>query len=1066
MLTLRSAAQLLAAATSLDGLAPLAAAAGFRAAPLPLDADTRSGLGLDGLAADARIVAGNGTLRALLVLAAPGASLRDRIGALAHRLAQRAPQLLWLLLATSADGETAIATWSAGAPGRPRVAALLVDRGHVLPSDAETLRALAGVSEAADLLTHAFWTDVLGREALTRKFYRALDGVVSTLARDAIGRASEERRRELALLDLSRLLFLVFLEAKGWLDGDVRFLEHRFARCMERGGGFHRRVLLPLFFGTLNTPPRARAPAARALGRVPFLNGGLFARTALERRSPLTFPDEALGVAFGGLLTRYRFTAREDTTSWSEAAIDPEMLGKAFESLMSSRDRRASGAFYTPQPIVDAVTVAALRAALTAPEVAADDVERALRGEAVAPRARAAILARLREVRVLDPACGSGAFLVHLLETMAALAAQLGDERPPVELRRELLTRAIHGVDVNPTAVWLCELRLWLSVVIESAESDPLAVPPLPNLDRNIRVGDALAGLAFGGAAPIARGGTAIARLRERYARATGVRKRTLHRALDRAERALAVAHTELALARNAAARRDLITALRGRDLFGERIRPGRAELEQLATARVAGRELAVTRRTLLAAGALPFAWATHFPHVAARGGFDVVCGNPPWVRLHRIPAAARATLRARFHVFRAAAWTRGAVAARAGAGFAAQVDLAALFVERSLDLLRPGGTIALLLPVKLWRSLAGGGARHLIAARTRLIALEDWSESPHAFDAAVYPSLLVARAHDDAARGAPPPLSAAIHRRHGVLRWRLAPSRLTLDADPSSPWLALPPPVREAFDRIARAGSPLAESPLGPPLLGVKCGCNEAFVVSLAGGANGLAEIRSGERRGAVERALLRPLLRGERVTAWSAEGEPEFVIWTHGRDGRPLATLPPHAAHWLGRWRHVLAGRADARGGLPWWTLFRTPSARADVARVVWADVGRAPRALILPPGDSTVALNSCYVLPCRDPRDANALAALLNSALAAAWLGAIAVPARGGYKRFLAWTVALLPLPRDWPRARDLLAPLADRAIEQDDVTPGELLDAVVRAYRVRRADLDPLLAWNAR
>jgi hypothetical protein len=625
--------------------------------------------------------------------------------------------------------------------------------------------------------------------------------------------------------------------------------------------------------------------------------------------------------------------------------------------------------------------------------------------------------------------------------------------------------RSVFGVDVNPIAVWLCELRLWLSVVIESGETDPLAVPPLPNLDRNIRVGDALAGDGFRGAPVPPRGGAAIARLRDRYARATGSRKRTLQRALDRAERSLAAAHLDRGIARNDAARRDLIAALRGCDLFGDRIRPARNDAERLVAARVHGRELRAARRALLAGGALPFAWATHFPHLPPRGGFDVVIGNPPWVRLHRIPPAGRAALRARFAVFRSAAWERGAAAARAGAGFAAQVDLAALFLERSLDVLRPRGTLALLLPAKLWRSLAGGGARRLVAERARVLALEDWTESPHSFDAVVYPSLLVARAHDGTAGGAPN-VAAAVHRRQGVLRWDVAPDRLAFDRDPASPWLALPPPVRQAFDRVAAAGTALSSSPLGPPLLGVKCGCNEAFVVSLAGGANGLAQVRSGARTGAVERSLLRPLLRGEHVTPWSPDGAAEFMIWTHGGDGAPLARLPVHAAHWFSHWRHALAGRADARGGDRWWTLFRTASARTDLPRVVWADMGRAPRALILATGDETVALNSCYVLPCRDPADANAFAALLNSPLAAAWLGAIAEPARGGYKRFLAWTVALLPLPRDWPRARAILAPLADRAIEHDDVSAEALLAAVLRAYRLRRADIDPLLAWEAR
>src|SRR6185436_1128241 len=97
---------------------------------------------------------------------------------------------------------------------------------------------------------------------------------------------------------------------------------------------YHRRVLLPLFFGTLNTPPAKRASVARRFGRVPFLNGGLFSRSPVEaRHTVLTFTDTDLGELFAELLDRYRFTAREDSATWSEAAIDPEMLGKAFESL-------------------------------------------------------------------------------------------------------------------------------------------------------------------------------------------------------------------------------------------------------------------------------------------------------------------------------------------------------------------------------------------------------------------------------------------------------------------------------------------------------------------------------------------------------------------------------------------------------------------------------------------------------------------------------------------------------------------------------------------------------------
>ncbi|HEV7704945.1 MAG TPA: DNA methyltransferase [Gemmatimonadaceae bacterium] len=1062
MLTLRSAAQLLSAASDVTSLAAIASAAGFTAPPLPLDAEALAALGVRDVVCDARIIPGAGTLRALLVECPARLTLRESVSTLATRLAARSPYLLWLVVAARRDSkELAIVSWSAE-HATPRVSALIVDRAHVLASDALTFASLAATSDAADVLTHASWLEVLGREALTRRFYRTLEGVVAEVAEEAKGDAPSEDRHELALLHLSRLLFLSFLETKGWLNGDRRFLSNGFARCMERGGSYHKRVLRPLFFGTLNTPTASRAPAARAFGAVPFLNGGLFAPAPLERRWPkLQLTDASLGRAFGDLFARYRFTAREDSSAWSEAAIDPEMLGKAFESLMSSRERRSSGAFYTPQTLVADVTRSALTSALTRAPLSREALEQVLAGSDVPAELAPVLRARIGEIRVLDPACGSGAFLVHTLEMLASLQARAGDTRPLATIRRDLLTRSIFGVDVNPTAVWLCELRLWLSVVIESDESDGMRVAPLPNLDRHIRIGDSLAGDAFEELRGV--GGSAIARMRERYARATGARKRTLERALQRSERAFALAHVSEQILRCAARRRDLLAAMRGRDLFGERVRPSAGEVARLARERTRARELAARKRMLRAGGALPFAWATHFPDVALRGGFDLIVGNPPWVRLHRIPADTRAALRACYSVFGGAAWERGARSANAGAGFSAQVDLGALFLERSLALTRDDGSLALLLPAKMWRALAGGGARRLLRTSARVVAIDDWSESPAAFDAVVYPSLVVARkgASDERAQ-----VLASVHRKRDVLRWRIDSARLSLDDDPASPWIAIPPPVRDSFDRVCRAGISIGDTPFGAPLLGVKCGCNEAFIVTRERCENGTASVRAADRTGVIEREMLRPLLRGEGVTPWGMSASAESIIWTHDSRGAPLAALPPLTSRWLARWRRRLAARSDARAGAAWWALFRTPAASSARARVVWADMGRTPRAMLLAAGDETVPLNSCYVVPCDDPIDALAITAFLNSALAAAWLHVLAEPARGGYHRYLGWTMALLPLPRDWRCAREILAPLAERAMEGEAPMPSELLDAATRAYRLRASDVAPLIAWAAR
>jgi hypothetical protein len=324
----------------------------------------------------------------------------------------------------------------------------------------------------------------------------------------------------------------------------------------------------------------------------------------------------------------------------------------------------------------------------------------------------------------------------------------------------------------------------------------------------------------------------------------------------------------------------------------------------------------------------------------------------------------------------------------------------------------------------------------------------------------------------------------------------------LSFDATPGSPWLLVPPSVRRAFDTVTACGTPLADTAFGAPLLGVKCGCNDAFVVTLDEQAStafdpeqrlvGIQAINSrGEpaaHRGCIERILLRPVVRGETLGRWHCTGgrdpgappndrgrarraprpRPEWIIWTHddpalGSSG-PRTHLPIHAERWLGHWRHRLAARSDTRGQLPWWALFRTAGAAPTCPRVVWADVGRAPRVACLPAGDTTVPLNSCYVMCAPDLADAHALTALLNSAIAAAWLNILAEPARGGYRRYLAWTVALLPAPSRWARAREMLAPITVDALRGAPPSEARLTQAVAAAYALDLDAVQPLLAWS--
>ena len=1044
MQSLASAAQLLAKCTSVESAAPLVAELGFISTPVPLTPESAAGLALPEATGDARIGSAKGPLRVLLF------SVTDDIRTVLLRVASivgtRVPELFVLLVGIdSLHRQVGIAVFES-MRSRTRVSALIVDLKNIVDSDAETVCALAAARSESSALTYSRWCEILGRDSINRRFFRELERVVSGLAASLNPSVDRKSADELALICISRLLFLSFLETKGWLDRDHGFLGNKFAECMIAGGSYHRRVLGPLFFGTLNTHPSKRARRAKDFGRIPFLNGGLFARAPIEARYASDFfTDESLGDAFGSLLTRYRFTAREDGTAWTEAAIDPEMLGKAFESLMSSADRKKSGAFYTPQSLVRELCHSALSYGLATSHSPPDEVASALSGSIPDTSAREAMLRSAASVRILDPACGSGAFLVHMLEQIAALRVRLGELRPPHAIRREILTRSIFGVDLNPMAAWLCELRLWLSMAIEDPEPDPLRVTALPNLDRNIRVGDSLSGAAFTDGLPRVEAGR-IATVRSRYSRATGPRKRTLGQTLDSMERQCAMLIAQKRLEYLAHERRELLVMVRSPDLFGSRSSPS---LEVKALLTRLRRDLAEQRkalRGLQSGGAVPFAFASSFADASLEGGFRIIAGNPPWVRTGNLDLQQRANLRDRYSVYRNASWEGGATIAAAGKGFASQIDAAALFVERCSFLAQPAGTVALILPSKLWRSLAGGGVRRLIAERMELREIDDLTAAPNLFDAAVYPSVVTATRRSIELETST--VKAAAHRRDSVVRWSQRSCSLPFDDSPGSPWIIAPPEVRTAFDKFKRAGIQLAVSPVGRPMLGVKTGCNEAFLVTPDSD---------------VEPSLLRPVIRGDQVREWALPERTERIIWTHDELG-PMRVLPRNALKALSPWRRKLESRADCRGRQRWWMLFRTESAACSRPRVVWCDIGKTPRAMVIPAGDDSVPLNTCYVARCRDETDAHSLTALLNSAPIAAWLSLLAEPARGRYLRFMGWTMSLLPLPKDWTRARNLLGPIGIAGAAGAPWEPDDLTRAVLRAYRLSHDELDALLEWN--
>ena len=477
---------------------------------------------------------------------------------------------------------------------------------------------------------------------------------------------------------------------------------------------------------------------------------------------------------------------------------------------------RKTGAFFTPFALVDRVTRAGLETALGAHGSAALD------GSRVEP-ARA----RRDRIAIGRPHDSRSGLRLGRVSRPRARAAR-GDSRA-MRRRREpsarsvatSLTRSIFGVDVNPTAVWLCELRLWLSVVIESDERDPAAVMPLPNLDRNIRVGDSLSGRAFGDDDVRFRGGASLGRLRQRYANANGARKESLGHELDRAERERALLALDTDLATLELRRRDLVVARRGRDLFGARYHPSREERD---TARVAAAARCDAASVAPKGSPAAARCRSHSPRisrdVASRGGFGLIVGNPPWVRLHNIPADQRALFRRDYDVARHAAWEPGAGPSGAGRGFAAQLDVAAVFIERATRLLAPAGTLSLLVPAKLWRSLAGGGVRWWIAAETDLAA---WRITPALRRCSTPPSTLPSSSRNDVAdrisfTATPVRVAVVHHGRDAVLVARVA----RIDRIRRQRRLAVDSPAARRAQSV-RSNSPLWRPARSAPISGVR---------------------------------------------------------------------------------------------------------------------------------------------------------------------------------------------------------------------------------------------------
>ena len=343
------------------------------------------------------------------------------------------------------------------------------------------------------------------------------------------------------------------------------------------------------------------------------------------------------------LFERFNFTVMESTPFDIEVAVDPEMLGKVFEELVN--DRHDSGAYYTPRPIVSFMCRESLKGYLEgATDLDAESI-RLLVDEHDASGislAHAHVVAgALDEVTVVDPACGSGAYLLGMMQELVELWAILYSDRLKTDarslyaLKLHIIERNLYGVDIDKFAVNIAMLRMWLSLAIEFEGGNP---DPLPNLDFKVVRGDSLLG-------PDPSAGAA----------------------------ARNDASAQIALGREPARLREL-------DQFkSEYMRADRPEQKQNLKARIDDIKEAL-RATFGDAATVPASsvdWRVEFAEVfSAQGGFDIVLANPPYV----VIKGDKLRTMYRDGVF-------------------GRMNTYGLFIQRSLQLLGEGGQLVFINP-------------------------------------------------------------------------------------------------------------------------------------------------------------------------------------------------------------------------------------------------------------------------------------------------------------------------------------------------------------------------------
>ena len=491
---------------------------------------------------------------------------------------------------------------------------------------------------------------------------------------------------------LGRLVFLQFLQKKGWLgvgihdewgSGDSEFIQNLFARCNDKDH-FIDKVLEPLF-NDLNSENEKKLQQYRT----PYLNGGLFEQEAADD-TDFPLPEKYMKSLLD-FFASYNFTIDENDPDDAEVGVDPEMLGRIFENLLE--DNKDKGAFYTPKEIVSYMCRESLIAYLQTgieDEMTKEAIRQFVTTHEVQEHLPENTDQLLKDVKICDPAIGSGAFPMGLLKELFLCRTALEgiSQHQAAEIKKHIIQQNVYGVDIERGAVDIARLRFWLSLIVD--EETPQA---LPNLDFKIMQGNSLLEQYKG---------VDLSTMTEKKADDTGMLTffDDMIDVYRKELRGMLVRYFDCTDHKEKQSLRIQIIDNVKRQLLEQHIKVDFGDLD-------------------LSGNDQFFLWHTWFHDVFSKGGFDIVIGNPPYVLIQTLKNEELENTYKR--IYSVASY---------------KIDLFHLFIEHGYNILKMYGVLTYINPTTYLTNNYTQPLRDLILKKSSVLGIINISDD--VFDASV----------------------------------------------------------------------------------------------------------------------------------------------------------------------------------------------------------------------------------------------------------------------------------------------------------------------------------------